>query len=287
MHREAGIPSFPEHYGDVCQAGSEWERTKADEEKARWDKKPPAKRPQFSAKGTTNPWIPNWREMLIPHDEESMLNAGQAGAEASAPTRPWLFTGPIRRYINALHGRGPEPQDTLMTVINAFREQRSMPTLPPSSADSLYSSALVHVRLEVECRGSPGDMAIIYALPLDERQRWLDAKDDDSKYGRAAWDLDEPKREMQKVSSAHMVLLNSSNQADWGKLGEVVPDPSRTIGYTSTGNYSLSRGHGFGLATISLKGYVESAKISGPEGVLVKVKNRDGRICRLARVELV
>lgn len=214
QHREAGIPSFPEHYGDICQAGSEWERTKADEEKARWEKKPPAKRPQFSAIGTTNPWSPNWREILTPNDEESILNAGKA--EVSAPARPWLFTGPVRRYFNALHNHGQDPRDTLLKVINAFREQRGMSTLAQSSADNLYSSALVHVRVEVECRGSPGDMAIIYAIPSEERQRWLDAKDDDSKYGRAAWDLEEPKREMQKVSPALgsqdlVYLLQSSN----------------------------------------------------------------------------
>lgn len=194
MYREAGVHSFPEHYGNTCRAGREWERLKADEERGRWEKKPPAKRPQFSALGTTNPWIPDWEKVLAPagNDEEESLNGEPL-------VRPWSLSGPALRYIDALLSGKSEPEETLLRVINAFREQRNMSTIPSSSTDGLYSSALVHVRLELECRGSPGDMAIIYSLSPDERERWLDAKEDDSKYGRAAWDLDEPKREMQRV----------------------------------------------------------------------------------------
>lgn len=198
--REAGVPSFPEHYGDVCRAGSDSERVKAGEEKARWEKKPPAKRPNFSVMGTTNPWAPDWTTILSASDEETATNTGDT------PLRPWLVTGPIRRFIHALCDGKPEPQTTLLKVINAFRQQRDMSTFPSSSADTLYTSALVHVRLEIECRGSPGDMAIVYSLSAEEKTRWLEAKEDDSKYDRAAWDLDEPKSEMQRVRLVFLVL---------------------------------------------------------------------------------
>jgi ribonuclease P/MRP protein subunit POP1 len=58
------------------------------------------------------------------------------------------------------------------------------------------------------------------------------------------------------------------------------------VGYTSTGNFSLSRGHGFALATVSLKAYVQAAKVADDGVVLFKVKNRDGRLCRLASLHL-
>jgi hypothetical protein len=66
-----------------------------------------------------------------------------------------------------------------------------------------------------------------------------------------------------------------------------VTDPKKTIGYTVTGNFSLSRGCGYALATVSLKGYVHAAKLAQDGDILVKVKNRDGRLCRLARLQLV
>lgn len=63
-------------------------------------------------------------------------------------------------------------------------------------------------------------------------------------------------------------------------------DSKQTIGYTTTGDFSLSRGCGYALATVSLKGFVEAAKLGDGEA-LVKVKNRDGRLCRLAKLHLV
>jgi len=77
------------------------------------------------------------------------------------------------------------------------------------------------------------------------------------------------------------MLIDTDSQ-----LGEVAGDSSHTIGYTNTGNFSLSRGCGYALATVSLKGFVEAAKLGNGE-VLVKVKNRDGRLCRLAKLHLV
>lgn len=194
QHREVGVPSFPEHFGNTCRAGKEWEEIKAAEEKARWEKKPPAKRPQYSALGTGSPWVPDWTAVLGGPDEEATMNG------SALPTRPWLVTGPIRPFIKAICERAEGPQATLLKAVNAFRQQRGSPTLPLADAEGLYSTALLHVRLEVEGRGSPGDMAIIYGLSPDERAQWLVAREKDAKYGRADWDQDDPKREMQKVS---------------------------------------------------------------------------------------
>jgi hypothetical protein len=48
----------------------------------------------------------------------------------------------------------------------------------------------------------------------------------------------------------------------------------------------MERGSGHALGSITLKGYVEGLN-GDRQSVLVKVKNRDGRVCRLARVVLV
>lgn len=63
------------------------------------------------------------------------------------------------------------------------------------------------------------------------------------------------------------------------------------MGYTSTGNFSLSRGHGYALGAISLRAWNELSLLAKDaadgRGVLVKLRNNGGRLCRLARLEMV
>lgn len=88
------------------------------------------------------------------------------------------------------------------------------------------------------------------------------------------------------------------------QLGEEEADDASSFGWTNTGNISLSRGQGHALATVTLKGYIEQVKRTeqaqaqarvqgaGTEGKavvppVVKVRNRDGHLCRLASLHVV
>jgi ribonuclease P/MRP protein subunit POP1 len=206
QYREAGVPSFPEHFGSICPAGLDWEGTKAKEEMERWDKKPPAKRPQFEALGTANPWRPNWTPIISSssigsnEDEEMEINVKREPDDLGR--EPWLFMTPLSEHVSAVVD-SPEPALMVLKLVNAFRTQRRLPPLADKLLDELYATALVHVKVEVEGRGSPGDMAILYALDDNERSSWLEARDKDRKYGRMDWlagSGEEPKAELQKVS---------------------------------------------------------------------------------------
>ena len=72
-----------------------------------------------------------------------------------------------------------------MTILNAFRSQRSLLPLRNTS-DDLYRSALVHIRVDMLSRGSPSDMAIIYTLSAGERTMWSSTDAQDKALGRAA-----------------------------------------------------------------------------------------------------
>lgn len=65
QHRESGVPAFPEYFGAVCKAGKEWEDRKASEEKIRWDRKPPGKRPEYGLLGTPFPFKPDWNFLEV------------------------------------------------------------------------------------------------------------------------------------------------------------------------------------------------------------------------------
>lgn len=62
--REAGVPSFPEHYSSVCNAAEAWEHQQSQDDQVRWLRKPPGKRPEFSTLGTRWPFRPVWKEVL-------------------------------------------------------------------------------------------------------------------------------------------------------------------------------------------------------------------------------
>lgn len=115
-------------------------------------------------------------------EEERRTNGSGHGA------RPWLVTSPLTEYIEAMSVSADVP-GKLLAIINAFRAKRAMFILSTSSASDLYSSALVHVRVNMLGRGSLEDMAVLYALSRDERGAWLQAHGLDRASGRARHEL--------------------------------------------------------------------------------------------------
>ncbi|WWC89050.1 uncharacterized protein L201_003968 [Kwoniella dendrophila CBS 6074] len=259
QHREAGVPCFPEHFGQTCKAGQEWEKRKAEKEKETHDRKPPGRRPEFSIMGTRDPWIPNWERLLTGSLlEEIILNS------PTPTTKPWLLPSPFTSHLTS-----KLDASTLLKMINAFRKQRNMAPVAFEKGLQSFATALVHVEVNVLGRGSPGDMAIIYMLPRGERCKWIEAYERRDKAG-------------------------SGEMSDLHKLGEHLPKDDSLLGYTSTGNFSLSRGKGFALASVTLKGWIDLLKNAqeevraGWEGRnVVRVKNRDGTLSRFAELKLV
>ncbi|WVR06792.1 hypothetical protein IAU60_003828 [Kwoniella sp. DSM 27419] len=261
QHREAGLPCFPEHFGQTCHAGSEWETARAARDKETWDRKPPGKRPEFAALATRNPFKPDW-SAIFDHckstGEEAMLNG-------DVLPKPWLLPSLFAQHITA----GLDPVG-LHRMINAYRSQRRMPSVNVPSVRALFNTALVQVEITVHGRGSPGNMAVIYALPADHRHMWIEA-----------FERGEP--------------VGAGDDSKLHRLGEEVPSETAVIGHVDTGNFSLSRGAGHALATVSLEGWLGALAASTTIGgnaswqgrALVRVRNRDGRVCRLAELRVV
>lgn len=76
-------------------------------------------------------------------------------------SKPWLFPSTLKEYCGKAEG-----------AIDAFRKQRGM-----TVRSDMGKSGVVHVRLEVEGRGSPGRMGQIYQLNTEERAQWIQAVD--------------------------------------------------------------------------------------------------------------
>jgi len=68
------------------------------------------------------------------------------------------------------------------------------------------------------------------------------------------------------------------------QLSKITPLPSSIMGYITSGNFSLSRGEGFGIGAVSLVQYLDVIKQG--KDLLVKVRDRQGQVCRLAVMKL-
>ncbi|WVQ77825.1 hypothetical protein IAR50_007516 [Cryptococcus sp. DSM 104548] len=264
QHREAGVHSFPEYFSGVCEAGNRWQEMKAAFEKETWDRKPPGKRVEFVKVGTSSPWEPDWDKLL-----NGDTLAEEASLNTPSPTKPYLLPHPFSTHISP----SLDPLQ-LLKQLNTFRRQRSLPPLPLTKAEALFNEAVLHVEVDVVGRGSPGDMAVICGLSGEERQEWIKAYEmEDDGFNLAG-----------EVSQLQ-------------KLGQDRPSEQGLIGYTDSGNISLTHGQGHALGTITLRGYVDLLQAAAtPAAVqdsqqwhgktLVCVRNRDGRVGRLGEVRV-
>lgn len=180
--------------------------------------------------------------------------------------RTWLFNTALASCIFAL-AAAENPAARLLEAVNVFRLRRGMTQLPPSVTHELFTGALCQVQVEMIGRGSPSDMATISELDAAERSTWLEAHTRDQNTGS-----------------------HQNGASELLKLGEERNDTG-VIGFVTTGNISLTRGEGHALGMVSLAGYLRlliAARHSPqPELAVVKVKNRDGHVFRLASLTLV
>ncbi|KLO07616.1 POP1-domain-containing protein [Schizopora paradoxa] len=238
QHFEAGSLYFPRDYpGSTTYDDFVTQRGK--EEKERWERKPPAKRPSWEKLGTRSPWTPDWDVVLglresttIVVDSDEGLVPAQREAEVEAPNdvnlRPWLLKGPD---VSSFPG-------------------------------NLMKTALLMVMLHIPRSGSPEDDALIYELENDEAKRWKEM-------------LDQP--------------IDSVRETE---LSEIDTSQAAIIGYVTSGNFSLSIGQGHAVGAIPVTKYLQLVEQSyrlgfGGSRPLIKWRNKDGNICRVAELEIL
>ena len=197
---ESGCTAFPADY-PCTGAYAEVTEARGKEDKERWERKPPAKRPNWEKFGTESPWVPDWEGLLGTRKAEV-----QAGQETDlVPTQreipdiemtteedttkandavdltqeddkvneiqSWLSRGPeVPTTIESL-SHSPNPSTDLLTKVNTWRAKQSLPALS-IPADTLLRGALISIRLLIPCSGSPEDNAIIYKMEDEEAGKW-------------------------------------------------------------------------------------------------------------------
>lgn len=182
---EAGTPYFPRDFPCTKFYEKHWAE-RADDERAKWERTPPAKRANHEKLGTRSPWRADW-EVVLGLAVASGVNKDLVPAQREpqdtmevdrAPTvRPWLLRGPevpailakVAQMFN--HGAG------LLAEINRVRMKRGMDALDASCRPGdLLKGALVMVRVKMLGRGAPDDLANIYRVDDAEAKKWIKEK---------------------------------------------------------------------------------------------------------------
>ncbi|KAF9016886.1 POP1-domain-containing protein [Hymenopellis radicata] len=267
---EAGVPYFPRDF-PLTIAGEEYATEKETEERELWERKPPAKRPNFEKLRTRSPWRPDWDVVLGKKKEKSGEDDSAMVEEEDEHVvksmKPWLLCGDnvpslVEKLCNV-----SAPTIILRAELNASRAKCSLDPLNGVSSLDLLNGALVSVRVKMHKRGSPDDIAMLYAMSDEEILEW--EKDVNKSVAEEVIDIDEEDRSK-----------------------PVIPPSSSIIGYITTGHFSLMRGEAFGLASMPLVKYIEldrQAKRMHPDApkLVVRVRNPSQDICRVAYVELL
>lgn len=181
---EAGCPIFPDDYPTTPSYESVVDEV-AENEKQTWERKPPAKRPNWEKLGTRNPWKPDWHlvlglrqggddtgtEDLISTQRPSEDNGNMDAGNVEERVPPWLFRGnAVVTTIDSI-SNSSSPTNILSVEVNKWRAKRSLASLS-CSENSLLKSALVSVRLSIPRSGSPSVNAMVYKMTDDEAKKW-------------------------------------------------------------------------------------------------------------------
>ena len=177
---EAGTAYFP-HDLPSSIGYETYAATRESEEKARWGRKPPAKRPNFEKLGTRSPWRADWEIVL---GIQSPIRSTDSEADLVTTQRDdaivgdnnakvWLLRGVEVSSIIAKMLKLFNPGAALLEEINRLRMKRGHELLGTSvKAVELLKTALVSVRIKLWKGGAPADLAMIYSAEDDEVRKW-------------------------------------------------------------------------------------------------------------------
>lgn len=206
QHFESSVPHFPRDYPTTSAYGEGFWEKRGEDEQAKWERTPKAKRVPFGERGVRSPWAADWDvvlglrkegeeedggEDMIPTQPmmEDLLDAmlGDGSAETPAvpatadalPTsvRLWLLYGhDVQSLVTSIASQddNESASQLLSARINTLREKKGLgPT--NASAEDLLRGCLVSVRVRVCGRGVVSDLGMIYApddLEGEAEEKW-------------------------------------------------------------------------------------------------------------------
>mgnify|MGYP001591722967 FL=1 len=157
---EAGVARFPEDYpGTVAFALYEAER--AVDDRGYWQRRPPAKRPNYDKLGTTSPFAAGFGSIVKRCSPEFAIS--------SEPDHEvWLVSAKVVRELERGEQAAMGPQATLLWgqrgASAAAKDKHRKDGTQVRTAECVYGTALVRVKITPCARGAPEELAVVYWL---------------------------------------------------------------------------------------------------------------------------
>lgn len=257
---EAGAPRFPEDF-PCTLAFDEYETRRADDDKSYFDRRPPAKRPNFDKLGVPDPFKSNFAGLV----EQLAGSLVEKLAGSARDLTPWFVNTDVAEAL-ALHLAGKPARKLARnpeSLANILFHHYPRPT------GGVFSilSALVRVTVVPCGRGAPEELGIIYKV---DDQIWNSLRE--------------------FVNDSH-----GGKEEDGGKTFEM-DGAYAPIGRITTGSFSLRRGKGHAVGFVSLKEFLDmeqrDQRLGGDPSskVLRRVcvaRNRDSQIYRPVNLALM
>lgn len=222
MHFESGFPCFPQDYPGTRAFEVQRQMDKKAAEEV-WEKRPPAKRVNFTKRGIDYPFECAF-ETLVSHQDP--MEDGSEHNLASRPTYALLHGDPLLSSV--FHDNYSEKLNTLVA-------QRGLESIWPSTNIQL-DNMLVKIRVKYIGRGKPSPNALIYVL------------EDSDEYFQCI------KHTQQRVPGLKGKRKVEDIEEEKLKTKFKIPEKSQQIGYVTNGNFSLTLGFGFGVGACTASG---------------------------------
>jgi ribonuclease P/MRP protein subunit POP1 len=218
---------------------------------------------------------------------------------------PWLLRGSDMSALLASLAKTMTPAPSLLAALNASRAKRGISPIGPDAVHGVWRAGLVRVRLEMFGRGKPGPGAQVFIIDDKEGMRWRRL------FVRHSTSKNQTEHEEGEESADEKAVRISSERypqvlMDKVQLAALSPAAGGLAGFVTSGNFALAVGQAHAIAAMPLarwyaliqqtQRYVSHSShglsadsVTSLEGMsasvpLVKVRDRDGLVCRAARM---
>ncbi|GAA5992540.1 hypothetical protein JCM5350_008273 [Sporobolomyces pararoseus] len=276
---EAGLATFPQDF-PTTSAYNEHEKRREVEDRGYWERRPPAKRPNFSKLGTEDPWNFNAQKVLR-GDDKGKGKGKEAMDEDTVDEeeiQPYLVPFKLATSLTSAISKNKASTSSSITSSTGLSPVEKLErdileewtTLrnggKPTS--SKLRSALVRVRIDPCLRGVPEDFGLIYELEGEE--------------------VGKVRTKMESAKTNEKVFATGEGEGAEDLCER--PASEQVIGRITTGTFSLARGQGYGIGVVSFQRYLEMVERDSSSRSmrnLVLFRNRDGETFRAATLSIL
>lgn len=242
---EAGLPTFPQDYTSTS-AYDEYEKRREVEDRGYWERRPPAKRPNYVKLGTEHPWNLNL---------EKMLSTRRTAESSEEKIQPYLVPFKVANSLASSVSKNRMPSQSKSDLNPVEQLERDLREDWTSTTGTKLRNAIVRVRIDPCLRGVPEDFGLIYEVNEEEagnvRKKMESAKKNEKTFatgeGEGAEDVSPSFMSRKMISCLLDPLIQLCDK----------PAKEQVIGRITTGTFSLARGQGYGIGVVSFERYLK------------------------------